>query len=187
MRYIFAAGLAGLLLATAAFGQSAAPVAAGVSAGGAVIAPRLTAAFTIRIELAKPVEQGVIDGARHRFIAITGGTITGPKLTGTVMAGGGDWQEIHPGGLAVLDAHYFLKASDGTVISISNPGVRVASTEITERLARGEDVDQADYYFRSSPRFAVTAGPHDWLARKVFVARGIRRPDHVDLEVFVVE
>ncbi|MEY2943355.1 MAG: hypothetical protein RLY97_1369 [Pseudomonadota bacterium] len=182
-RMMMAAGLAGLLLGSAALGQSNA--AAGAGAG--IIAPRLTPVFTLRIELAKPVEQGVIDGARHRFIAITGGTITGAKLTGTVMAGGGDWQAIHPGGLAVLDARYFLKASDGTVISITNPGVRVASAEVTERLARGEDVDPAAYYFRSSPRFEVAAGAYDWLTRKVFVARGIRRPDHVELEVFEVE
>ncbi len=180
MRAIFAAGLAGLLLGSSANGQS-------VAAVSSEIAPRLTQVFSLRIELAKPVEQGVIDGARHRFIAITGGTITGAKLTGTVMAGGGDWQEIHPGGLAVIEARYFLKADDGTVISIINPGVRVASAEVTERLARGEHVDPAEYYFRSTPRFEVTAGPHEWLRRSVFVARGIRRPDYVVLEVFAVE
>lgn len=150
-------------------------------------APALTYAFSVRIELSPPVEQGTIDGARHRFIPITGGTISGPRLSGTVMAGGGDWQAIHPGGLTTIEARYFLRADDGTIISITNPGVRVASPDVTDRLARGEQVDPASYYFRSTPRFDVAPGPHDWLRTRTFVARGARAPDHVDLDVYTVE
>lgn len=158
-----------------------------VPAGAAAPAPSLTLAFSMRIEVAPPIEQGEIDGARQRFIPITGGTIAGPKLSGEVLPGGGDWQAIHPGGLAVVHARYHLKAADGTVIAIDNQGVRVASAEVTERLARGEDVDPDAYYFRTTPTFEVAAGPHAWLRRATFVARGIRRPDHVVIDVYQVE
>lgn len=154
---------------------------------GAASAPMLTYAFSMRIELLAPIEQGEIDGARQRFIPITGGTITGPKLTGTVLPGGGDWQAIHPGGLAVVHARYTLKAADGTVIGIDNQGVRVASAEVTEQLAKGADVDPNAYYFRTTPVFSVQDGPHAWLRRATFVARGIRRPDHVMIDVYQVE
>jgi hypothetical protein len=73
------------------------------------------------------------------------------------------------------------------VIGIENPGVRVASAEVTEKLAKGEPVDPDAYYFRGTPSFMVTDGPHAWLRRKVFVARGIRRPDHVVIDVYTVE
>jgi Protein of unknown function (DUF3237) len=149
--------------------------------------PTLTFAFSIRVEVDPPVEQGEIDGARQRFIPITGGTVSGPRLNGIVLPGGGDWQGIHPGGLAVILARYALKADDGTVIGIENPGVRVASPEVTEQLAKGEPVDPGAYYFRSTPVFTVTDGPHAWMRRKVFVARGIRRPDHVVIDVYTVE
>ncbi|MDE2597404.1 MAG: DUF3237 domain-containing protein [Sphingomonadales bacterium] len=150
-------------------------------------APTLTYAFSIRAELAPPVEQGTVDGARHRFIAITGGTVSGPKLTGTVLPGGGDWQAIHDGGLTTIEARYFVKAADGTVIGILNPGVRTASPEVIEKLARGEEVDPSLYYFRTTPSFTVSAGPYGWMARKVFVARGIRKPDHVVIDYYEVE
>lgn len=167
-------------------------MAASLFAGSAVAAPSapaptLTYAFSVRVELAPPVEQGPVDGGRKRFIAITGGTVNGPRLSGTVLPGGGDWQVIMPDGLTHIEARYFLKASDGTVIEVTNPGVRTASPQVIERLAKGEDVDPSLYYFRTTPRFDVTAGTHDWLRRSVFVARGIRRPDHVDIDFYTVE
>jgi hypothetical protein len=130
---------------------------------------------------------GQADGGRKRFIAITGGSVSGPKLNGEVLNGGGDWQVIETGGLARVEAHYFLKASDGTVIEVTNPGVRVASAEVTERLAKGELVDPSAYYFRTTPSFKVAAGAHDWLCRSAFIARGIRKPDHVLIDFYVVK
>ena len=54
------------------------------------------------------------------------------------------------------------------------------------RLAAGEVVDPSLYYFRTTPRFQVQDGPHRWLAENVFVGRGNRRPDGVELEIFRV-
>lgn len=155
--------------------------------GPSAPAPELTYAFSIRAELLAPVEQGTIDGRRVRFIPITGGSVYGPRLQGVVLSGGGDWQTISADGLTDVNARYALKASDGTVIDIVNAGVRTAPKEIIDRLSRGEDVDPSLYYFRTSPRFTVTAGPHEWLRRSMFVARGIRKPDHVVVDFYIVE
>jgi hypothetical protein len=113
--------------------------------------------------------------------------VTGPALTGTVLTGGGDWQVILPGGLTSIEARYFIKASDGTVIEVTNPGVRTAAPEVIEKLAKGEAVDPSAYYFRTTPRFVVKDGPHGWMRRKVFVARGIRKPDSVVIDFYTVE
>lgn len=167
--------LAAALLASNAEAEPSAPV------------PGLEYAFTVRVEVAPPVEMGPADGGRKRFIAITGGTVSGPALSGTVLAGGGDWQVIEDGGLTRLEARYFLKAADGTVIEVTNIGVRVASPEVTDRLAKGQPVDPSEYYFRTTPTFTVTAGKHDWLRRSTFVARGVRRPDRVLVDVYRVK
>jgi hypothetical protein len=171
-----------LCLGAAVAGVPTPPVAADTPA-----APKLTYAFTLHVEVGEPQEQGTVDGRRVRFVPITGGTITGPRLTGTVMAGGGDWQALHGDGLTEVNTRYALKAADGTVIDIVNPGVRVASPEVSARLARGELVDSRLYYFRSTPRFTVGDGPHAWLRRTVFVGYGIRRPRDVEIQVFAVE
>jgi hypothetical protein len=137
--------------------------------------------------LATPIEQGEIDGKRKRFIPITGGTVAGPKLQGEVLAGGGDWQAIGKDGHTEVYARYTLKAKDGTVIGVINPGVRVGPKDVIARLVKGEDVDPSLYYFRTTPSFDVGAGAHEWLRNKVFVARGIRKPDHVVIDFYTVE
>lgn len=157
------------------------------SNGPAAPAPTLAYAFSVTATLDPAVEQGEVNSGRRRFIPITGGTVTGPALNGTVLPGGGDWQVILPGGLTSIEARYFLKASDGTVIEVTNPGVRTAAPEVIEKLAKGEAVDPSAYYFRTTPRFAVTDGPYAWLRRKVFVARGIRKPDSVVIDFYTVE
>jgi len=154
--------------------------------GPAAPPPSLDYAFTVRATLTAPVELGEAGGGRRRFIGITGGTVSGPMLRGVVMPGGGDWQTIMPSGLTRVEAKYFLRAEDGTVIEVTNPGVRVASAEVTEKLARGEKVDPSAYYFRTTPNFNVRAGPHEWMARSAFVARGVRLPDSVVIDFYVV-
>jgi hypothetical protein len=149
-------------------------------------APGLVYAFSVRVTLAPPVEVGEADGGRRRFIPITGGEVYGPRLHGAVLPGGGDWQTILPGGLTRIEARYFLKADDGSVIEVTNPGVRVASAEVTQRLAKGEQVDPTQYYFRTAPVFKTGSTAQGWVQRAVFVGRGIRRPDSVVIDYYEV-
>ena len=177
-------------LAAVALGLAALAAQAGAEPDKPVVAPpapALTYAFSVKVTIDPAVEVGTTEGGRRRFIAITGGEIYGPRLQGTVLRGGGDWQTIRPEGLTNVEAHYFLKSTDGVVIEITNPGVRTATAEVAERLARGENVDPALYYFRTTPSFKVGQGRYDWLSRHVFVGRGIRRPDHVVIDYYEVE
>ncbi|CAN5407886.1 hypothetical protein BH09PSE4_BH09PSE4_03240 [soil metagenome] len=151
------------------------------------LAPGLTYGFSARVEIDPAIEQGAIDGGQRRFVPIVGGAVAGPRLTGRVLAGGGDWQTIYPGGFTRLEARYFLQADDGAVIGVHNIGVRVANDAVTAAIARGERVSPDRYYFRSAPVLDPPPGPHEWLREKVFVGRGIRMPDHVVIEFYIVE
>lgn len=133
------------------------------------------------------MEYGEIEGLRKRFIPVTGGTVFGPRLSGRVLSGGGDWQSIASGGLAHVQARYSIETTDGTVIGVTNSGVRTASAEVMEKLVAGIEVGPDEYYFRTSPVFEVESGPHEWLRRHLFVARGIRKPDHVIVDFYLVE
>ncbi len=148
--------------------------------------PGLSLAFRAFITLGPVVELGTTDGLRNRFIPITGGKVEGPKLQGVVLDGGGDWQSLRPDGLTTLEAKYTLKAADGTLISIVNPGVRTGPPAVMQRLAAGERVDPALYYMRTAPRFVVPAGPHRWLMETLFVGVGKRWPDSVEIEFWAV-
>jgi hypothetical protein len=61
------------------------------------------------------------------------------------------------------------------VIEITNPGVRVASEEVTEKLAKGEKVDPGA--ITSAPRrVSMWRRGYDWMRRSIFVARGGAAP-----------
>ncbi len=120
------------------------------------------------------------------MIPITGGTVTGPLLTGRVAPGGADWQLVQPDGLIDLTARYTIEAADGTLIGVVNRGLRHGPPDEMAKLAAGEAVDPSLIYFRTTPVFEAPAGPHEWLARHIFVATGRRHPDGVLTRFFVV-
>ncbi|AQG77982.1 DUF3237 domain-containing protein [Spirosoma montaniterrae] len=153
---------------------------------------RLSPAFVITATLGPMQDLGPTTRGHRRIIPITGGTFNGTMpdgtpLRGNVLPGGADWQIVRPDGVAEVEARYTLQTDDGTLILITNRGYRHGPAEVLKRVADGEWVDPAEYYFRTTPMFEVAPGPHDWLGRTVFVATGERRADEVIIRVFAVE
>ena len=139
-----------------------------------------------RVTVAVPLELGETPYGRRRVIHITGGDFAGPRLRGTVVPGGADWQVIRPDGVTELTALYELKTDDGTLIHVTNRGLRHGPPEVMQRLMRGEAVDPDSYYFRTVPVFEAPSGRHDWLNRSVFVATGARSASDVRIRVYEV-
>jgi hypothetical protein len=148
--------------------------------GGALDPPGLRFAFRILLEFdAGPrlrFEPAFQPGARRGFVAVKGGRIEGPRLEGRVMPqSGGDWPRLWHSGLVEFEAHYLLEAGDGTPIYIHNRGIAHATPATLARIEAGERVEADATYCRVTPRFEVPAGPHEWLARTLFVGTGERR------------
>ncbi|MFZ2998607.1 DUF3237 domain-containing protein [Sphingobium sp.] len=153
----------------------------------ALAVPSLTLAMHVRVLIGAPQELGMVDGVRKRVIPITGGTVSGPRLSGTILPGGADWQSIRADGTADILARYTIQASDGALISIVNRGYRHGPAPVLARIAKGEMVDPALYYFRTTPRFEVASdGPHAWLGQTIFLCTAARFADHVALDIFAV-
>ena len=149
--------------------------------------PELEHLFSAEISLAAPQELGATPAGRRRIIPITGGKFAGPRLAGRVLPGGADWQVIRADGVADLDARYTLETSDGALVYVRNRGYRHGPPEVLERLARGEPVDAASYYMRTTPWFETSAPQYAWLNRIVCVATGARRAAAVELQVFAIK
>jgi hypothetical protein len=150
--------------------------------------PALVACFSAEVAVAPPHDLGTSDGARRRMVPILGGRVSGPRLNGEILPGGGDWQTIRADGTTDLCARYLIRAIDGTILSVTNSGYRHGPREILARIADGEIVDPALYYFRTTPRFAVAAdSAHAWLGRTVMLCTAERRSDAVLLDFFAVE
>ena len=145
--------------------------------------------FLCKLEVTlEPVrELGDTPLGRRRIIGITGGTFSGPRLQGRILPGGADWQLIRADGVAFLDARYTLETGDGALIYVSNQGYRHGPKVVIERLARGEEVDPALYYMRTTPWFETSAPGYAWLNRTVCVGTGARRAAAVELEFYEVQ
>lgn len=128
-------------------------------------------AYEAIVSIDAAVEVGATPLGQRRYIPITGGTFAGPRLRGTVLPGGADWQTSRADGVTEVDALYSIRCDDGTVIVVRNTGV----------IGPGG-------YMRTAPRFVAPVGPHAWLNESQFVGSvaGGPRPGTVIIRVFRV-
>ena len=87
-------------------------------------------------------------------------------------------------GALEIAAHYVIRTHDGALVEVQSNGLRHGPPEVMARLARGEAVDPAAYFFRTLMRF--TTGHPDWLHlnKAMAIARGRREARLVVLEVY---
>ena len=153
-------------------------------------APMLEHVADLTVQVATPLEAGTVTGlnsrGRRRIIPITGGTLSGPKLAGRVMAGGADFQIVVSETSADLDARYMLELDSGEHIFVQNHALRRGSAEDIARLVRGEPVAPERIYFRCVPTFEVSSPALAWLTESVFIGTGARFPDRVEMSFFRV-
>jgi hypothetical protein len=160
--------IAALLLATPAAAQDAAEP------------PQLEHAFTIIAEIGEAVDVGRTGRGIRRFIPITGGTVEGEDISGTVLPGAWDWQLDRPDGCTELVADYFIETDEGAVINVVNQATLCPPAE-------GEARQPAF----TRPVFEPPLGEHEWMGRSVFVGRLEMAQDHpvpaVRIAVFEVK
>ncbi len=144
--------------------------------------------FVMRIcaEVGAPLELGEIGGVKKRVIPITGGSFEGVDLQGEVLAGGADWQYTRPDHVAVLEARYTLRSSDGALITVVNRGFRHGIPGLAEIIASGREVSRSDYYFMSAPLFETSDPKLAWLTRAIFIGEAEREVNRVLIDVWQV-
>jgi hypothetical protein len=150
--------------------------------------PRLTLVYRLDAVLGETLDLGDTAQGRRRIVPLEGGTFTGPQLSGTLLPGASaDWQIVLPDGTALGDIRYTLRTEGGDLLYVQSQGVRHGSVEVLARLGRGEDVDAADYTFRTATRIETAAPGLDWLNKGIFIAVGARTAAGVTYETYLVE
>jgi hypothetical protein len=80
-----------------------------------------------------------------------------------------------------------IETAAGALIMVTSEGLRHGPHELMEKLARGDNIDPAHYYFRTVMRFETPDSSVDWLNRILALTKGQREPRAVRLDVFEVE
>ena len=148
--------------------------------------PTLEFLARVRADVEAPQVLGQTLAGERRIVPIAGGEIDGPNLRGEILPGGADWQVLCADGTALLEARYTVRTDDGALVYVRNLGLRHGPAAVLERIQRGEAVDPAEYYFRSTPRFEAGDARYAWLNRILAVGSGARLANEVHLDIYAV-
>jgi hypothetical protein len=118
--------------------------------------PELEFVATIIADIAAPVEFAGASGVTRALFAITGGTVSGPRLEGRILPGGADFAILQPDGSYAVEARYFLELNDGVMVSIHNAGFMKPQPD-------------GAWSGRTSARLDAPRGSHDWVAGTIFL------------------
>jgi Protein of unknown function (DUF3237) len=98
----------------------------------------------------------VQDLGTRRIVRVMGGRFWSKDLNGTILEGGGDWQQIRSDGVVEIDTRYTLKTDDGALIYLTNQGLRDGS------------------YMRTFSRLESNDVCYAWLNNRLFVSDGAK-------------
>jgi hypothetical protein len=149
--------------------------------------PVLTHVCDLEVDLAPIREMGQARAGHRRIVPIVGGRVTGPKLSGTILNLGADWQTIFADGTAELDTRYGFETDDGATIEIRNYGFRHGPADVIAAIARGEEVDPKSYYMRTHARLETGDERYAWVNRTLFVGTGARLDGQVVVSLFALD
>lgn len=104
------------------------------------------------------------------IVGINGGTVTGPKVNGTVAHLGADWLTMRADGSARLDVRALIHTSDGAAIHVFYKGI----------MAPGESGPR----ITTAPLFETGDERYAWLNSVQAVAVGAPGQGSVDYDVY---
>jgi len=134
--------------------------------------------MVLQVKVATLQNLGAMPHGTRRTAPLSGGSFEGPHLRGTVVPGGSaDWQVLRSDGVLEMDLRVTLRTDDGALIFMKSNGLRHGPPEVIAAIGRGETVDPATYYFRTTLRFETAHPAYAFLNRVVAIATGDRRPE----------
>ncbi|SMO89804.1 Protein of unknown function [Thalassovita litoralis] len=153
----------------------------------ALAPPTLRHVCDLYVDLDPIKELGPGQAGQRRIIPIIGGRVEGPALNGRILNVGADWQTIWANGVAELVARYAFETDDGAVIEIRNYGYRHGPAEVVAALARGEEVDPATYYMRTTAQLETGDPRYDWVNKTMFTGVGARLAGQVVISLYALD
>ena len=131
--------------------------------------------FTLTAELGDSTHALIKGGPQgtRTIASVTGGSFTGPKLSGTIVPPGGDWVSVRADRSIRLDVRLLLVTDDGESILMSYNGI-------------GERAKDGTMQLRTAPTFETGAESYAWLNNVQAVGIGNAQPGSVTYEIYAL-
>ena len=127
-------------------------------------APQLEYVVELKVKCEGAYQVGQTSHGNRFIIPIVGGTFEGPRMKGTILPGGADYQlQDNAHGRTEVEAIYSIKTDDGVNIHVRNKGL----------ICTGKDENgNPQFYFRTTPQFeAPFDSKYAWLNNAIFVCQ----------------
>jgi hypothetical protein len=147
---------------------------------------RLEYEFEYHAELKRPVDVGLGPYGTRMFFEATDGEVTGERISGRLLTGGGDWVLMGPDGWGRLDVRILLQTHDGRPDLRHLPRRPRAQRVRPEGAGRGWCDPLGGPVLRVTPRLETGDERYGWVNRAVFVAEGRIHPVGVQYRVYRV-
>jgi len=130
-----------------------------------------TLVFSVSLTVSATHNVGNTQYGKRRQLDVSGGTITGDKLKGTVLAGGLDYELTLSNGAMELEEVLVYKTSDNTSIFVRNCGVAAAGDQAIRIVP---DIE------------APTSGSYAWLNTTKLFGTRVASADKITLNIYDV-
>jgi hypothetical protein len=145
---------------------------------------KLEHVFDLRLSFGDEMLLGATSlGHRRVFLAVTGGSVSGPRLQGEIIAGSGSDAPCFADDRVVLGGQWLIRAGDGTLILMQNGGFAIPAPD---GPWRADTAEHGAVRMHLAPIFEAPRGPHEWLNRTVFVGKADRRRTDSSIRIFAV-
>ena len=105
------------------------------------------------------------------IVRVTGGTVKGPKLNGTIEDLGADWLTMRADGTAQLDVRIVINTDDGAAIHMSYKGIMAPGADGKPRIV-------------TAPLFETGDERYTWLTQMQGIAIGAPGENVVDYDIY---
>jgi len=106
------------------------------------------------------------------FLEIAEGKVSGERLSGTLLSGGGDWIVLGADGWGHIDVRGQIGTDDGACIYAQYTGLLEMNDKVVNATATGSATNWNDQYFRATPRFETGDERYSWMTTSLFLAEG---------------
>jgi hypothetical protein len=106
------------------------------------------------------------------FWEARGGKVSGPKVNGEVLTGGGDWALVDADGWTRLDVRGQCRTDDGALLYFSYRGLVEPTEAVARAVASQGETSFDDQYFRISLQVETGDARYAWLTRSALIGRG---------------
>ena len=149
--------------------------------------PRLTKVYRLDATLAPPLELGVTARGRRRIVALTGGTFSGPEMSGRLLPGASaDWQTILPDGTALGTSATPCRPTGGSPLRPSHAASVMAARRCSRASGGERRSTPASTRFAPQPVIETAAPDLEWLNKGIFISVAGRQAAGVIYETYLV-